>query len=325
MPVCRRVQRTGTATHTISLPKEWVKRQGIKPGAELYIFEEEDGSLSVKTRGEAHSVRSAEINVDEIIEPVHLRRTFLAKYLKGYNVIRIYSKGKGIPSELRSAVIAEVDRLIGVEVTEEKSDEIVVQDFFSHQGLSVEKTMKRAYMLASGMQENAVRAFLYGNEKVARDVIAMDDEVDRLRYLVTRQLNLALSDSGLMRSLGITASDCLEFASLSRCIEGIGDENVKIAENTLKALRKRRALQDSVRAIERRSDDAARIHSGAVKAFFDRDFMLANKMLALREEIADEEAEVVKNEHARMVVESLDRIADYGAEIAELAVDRVKK
>ncbi|MEM0205160.1 MAG: AbrB/MazE/SpoVT family DNA-binding domain-containing protein, partial [Nitrososphaerota archaeon] len=55
----RKLQKVGTATLTVSLPKKWVLKKGLKPGDRVTLIENEDGSL----RLDVGDVKTAEETV----------------------------------------------------------------------------------------------------------------------------------------------------------------------------------------------------------------------------------------------------------------------
>jgi len=320
----RRVQLTGSSTFTVSLPKEWAVRNGIRAGSELYMDEEGDGSLRVSPWEAKNSGEEALIDLHVHHSQREVQRIFLAAYISGYNKVRFRGTG-AIPAELRKVIIGEVDRLIGLEVVEESQTEIIVQDFFSQSELSIEKTLKRAYMIASGMHEEAVRALANGDLELAESVQKRDDEVDRLRFLILRQANLALKNSGLLRMLGIKATDCLDYVAVSRCIEGIADNAARIAGNANKAKNDANIIRQLVHA----SEEARGLHEEAFRAFFSRDLGKANRVIEVNQELEAKLGTLAKRVQGAgeafrlaVVMSSISRICDYGAEIAEIVIDR---
>lgn len=323
----RRVQLTGASTFTLSLPKEWASRNGVQAGTELFIFEEGDGSLRVRKQGgDGDGGRTADIAMQDYSSESELRRIFLAAYVGGFDAIRLKSE-KPISSQQRKAIVSEVDRLIGLEVIEESPEEILVQDFFSQKELSIEKTLKRAYMIASGMQEEAVKALVEGDAELAESVCKRDDEVDRLHFLILRQLNLALNSSSVLQALKIKANDCLYYSEVARCVEGIADSAFGIAENIGGA----KINGEGMKQIAKASADVSKIHERSLKSFFSRDLAEANRLIdeaaLLRKRIIDLAKKFQLSKEALrlgIALTNIARIVDYGEDIAEITIDRGK-
>ncbi|MBI3588248.1 phosphate uptake regulator PhoU [Candidatus Micrarchaeota archaeon] len=327
--VRRKVQRTGTSTLAVSLPKAWAKKYGIRQGAELFIRENGDGMLSLSpTDLSAASQPKTDLCVDDYKDIDSLRRKFLAAYLNGFTIIRLHSKGK-FPSNMRRAIIEEAHKLIGVEATEETPTTLVVQDFFSHEGLSVEKTLRRAHLLASGMCEDLLGALSSGDRRAAAVVIARDDEVDRLRFLLLRQLNLALNDSALLAALNLNTRQCVNYATVVIDLERVADKITKIAKYYAELPSKEsEATKELFKKLLELNRKVYALYSNAVKAFLGRDAALANAVIREKDGLFFARVEFDKGFAAHkapyqysVMLDSLMEIAEHCAEISEIAID----
>ncbi len=322
----RRVQLTGTSTLTVSLPKAWATRNGVVPRDEILVSEEKDGSLSLRLRRTAERPRTAELGIDAFSDDTHLARAFLAKYLAGYDIVRVTS-GSRIPQRTRAAVVAQVDRLIGFEITEETPQSIIAQDFFSHEGLSIEKTLRRAHMIARGMHVDAMEAVLKRDTALAAAVIARDDEADRLRFLIIRQLSLALHNSALLQAFGITAYDSVVFLRVARCLEDMADMAVQIA--TYSGELRAKMPPDVAHGLESLSSAALDAHTAAFSALFSKNTEAANAVIARRAVLEAKREELERALQKRraplqtgLIVEALMRIYAHSTHIAEAVIDR---
>ncbi len=322
----RRVQLTGTSTLSVSLPKDWVKRYRISKGFELSVSEANDGSLIVSAAKAEKKSSEAVLAVSEEDGAEETRRKFLAMYLAGFNVIRVSAQTRFTP-ELRKAVISETRRLIGVEATEESQNEILVQDFFSHEGLSVSKTLNRAHLITSTLYEDLLKALCEDDLKLAENVVSRDDEVDRLRFLLLRQLNLALHDASLLRKLDLTASDCVGYATIVRLVERIADKINKIARLYCDAgSGKKSAALKKINDLNREAFEA---YSASLKSFLARDANAANQVIAKKQEVFKKRNELEKDmlKHAApfqygIILDTVAGIAEDAAEIAETTINQ---
>src|SRR3989449_11158306 len=89
----RRVQMTGGASYTVSLPKDWVREQGLKAGEVVAVLPRADSSLTLGPHEKipATQGKGAEIAVTPTKDQdrEQILRTVVAQYLAGYNMIRI--------------------------------------------------------------------------------------------------------------------------------------------------------------------------------------------------------------------------------------------
>ncbi|MFH0836177.1 MAG: phosphate uptake regulator PhoU [Candidatus Micrarchaeota archaeon] len=318
----RRVQLTGLSTLTVSLPKSWVKRNNVQPGQELFLNEEQDGSVSVRL---SHSPTSKQvtIDVDKFTSANELRRAFLSHYVAGDSVFNFNAETK-IPSEMRKVIADETHRLMGIEIVNESPRNILVQDFFSQEGLSVEKSIKRSCLITNRMFEDVATAVKTSSQKMLSEVIFRDDEVDRLHFLLLRQLNLALRDSSLLRELGLTSVECVYFAILVKNIERSADRVSKIAEYLSEAYKETKKMDPSMLEPLSKSRE---LFSESVDSFLTNDVSKANDLLN-KIHIASKRVRDLKKRKSGseinylLVLDNVASILDHCAEISALTNNR---
>lgn len=316
MRFTRRVQLTGNTTFIVSLPKAWASLNNVKAGSEVYITQEEDGGLKITSSAAPVPVKEAHVILDGREDVGEIRREFISKYLAGYSVIRFNSKDR-LPAENRKAIKAEAARLIGLEVVEEGSREVVVQDFFSTESLSVERAVKRAYALTVSMYEDLIQSL----EKSPRNAVSIsgqDDEVDRVFFLVLRQLGIALENASFLKALSLKSTDCIHYTRLITAIERTADN---IAKQSLEA----KNAEPDKKLVEM-NKEALSVYSDAVKAFFSADKRQANNALDRKLLLAQkcEQAKEKGSPRNNLLVDKVASIAEHSAEIAEIAIDKQK-
>src|SRR3989442_5425811 len=88
----RKLQMTGGASYTVSLPKGWVKEQGLKVGDVVAVMPRSDSSLTLVPHEKLPSGQNR--GAEAVVAPQkeqdkeQILRTVLAQYLAGYDVIR---------------------------------------------------------------------------------------------------------------------------------------------------------------------------------------------------------------------------------------------
>ncbi|MFX0034505.1 MAG: PhoU domain-containing protein [Candidatus Hermodarchaeota archaeon] len=229
----RKVQKTGGSSYIISLPKLWIDKHGIEKNDTLGILSQPDGNLLITPKIDSEEyIKSKVLDVDGITDSNYLFRLLIGMYVMGYTVITIKSSKKFEPS-IRDTVINFTQIAIGPEIVEESNNIIIMKDLLNPKEMPFEKTIRRMYVLAEDMHENAIKAMNSGDKTLAEEVIKRDDEVDRLHWLIGRQSNIVLRDIILCQKMGIILEDISHFQSMSRFLERISDHAVKIAKNVL--------------------------------------------------------------------------------------------
>ncbi|MEM4189932.1 MAG: AbrB/MazE/SpoVT family DNA-binding domain-containing protein, partial [Candidatus Caldarchaeum sp.] len=143
MPYARRVQRVGSGTLTVSLPRRWVEKTGLKPGDVVSIVELSDSALKLETaptKQPQHTVFT--LDVSKVKDSKLLSRLLIGAYLQGFEEINIIG-GEGIPEDMQQAVTATVDVLPGVEIVEHSFRKIVIQSFLDPSRFPVHSIIKR--------------------------------------------------------------------------------------------------------------------------------------------------------------------------------------
>ena len=89
----RKIQKTGSASFTVSLPKSWIRKNSVKQGDIVSIYEEKDQSLRITIDTLKEQKKQAVIDAGEINDEVEVLRRFISYYIGGANkIVLIYKK-----------------------------------------------------------------------------------------------------------------------------------------------------------------------------------------------------------------------------------------
>lgn len=322
----RKVQLTGGTTLIVSLPKSWVNKVNLTVGDEVSLMPQPDGSLSVRTKN-LSEVHHSKVIYIENKDGDNLIREIIGAYIAGYTSIEL--KAPKILSKQRDTVRKTVNMLIGPEIIEETLDKIVLQDILNPAELSVKKSIKRMFMITRSMQENAIRALREKDFDLANDVANRDGEVDKLFLLVSKQFRMVMRDISIADKFDMTMEEHLDMRLASYPLERIGDHANKIC-NMVTQISEREVPVAIMKEIEEANVLSMKIVEDAIEALFKRNINLANTTFVRRSELAsrivklEEEAIKLDSEVAvplGIILDSLDRVADYGCNIAEIAIN----
>jgi len=322
----RRVQVTRGGTFFISLPKDWAERNGLKRSSVVATTVTADGKLIIDPR---YDVERAPSTV--VIKPsAYLEREIIGKYLLGYDVIKIEAKDR-ISYEERERIRQTSSRLIGLEIIEENHAKIILQCLLEHSALPPAKILRREHSISLSMHRDAVTALVEGDLQLAKSVIARDNEVDRLYFLLVRILRTIIQNPSLSEKLSIYPIDCLDYRLAASLIESIGDQSAQIAEYVIQL----KGLKLSGEVSERLLKLHKAIHESqeeAVASFLSRNIRMADSVRA-KKEVFDklyQEAETSLNAqpseitpHLLSVVSLMSRIYENSVDISDLTMPRV--
>ncbi|MFX1394248.1 MAG: phosphate uptake regulator PhoU [Promethearchaeota archaeon] len=332
----RKIQKTGGSSYIISLPIDWIKTHNIDKnykGYNLGIVSQPDGNLLITPNPNSEEIiKTKEIDVDEIDNYNFMFRILIGTYIMGYSKIIIKSSKK-FQSIIRDCINDFTQIAIGPEIIEESSQNILIKDLLNPKEMPFEKTIRRMYILATGMHEDAIETLKTKNKVLAEEVIKRDDDIDRLHWLIGRQSNIAMRDIILCQKMGVTLEDASQFLFFSKFLERIGDHAVKIAEN-IKSLIDQEINTKIIQKISEASKISIKILNHSLDAWLQKDINLANKNIESIKELisACEEISFRPNQNnietsiaISYIVESIRRTGEYAADISELIINKLIK
>lgn len=330
----RRLQHIKGGSFTLSLPKEWVERRKLDRGEEIAVFEEEDGSLRLyPIKTEREEPAEVVLALEDFREVRELEYCIGTYYIQGSNKISITSK-KMIPADVKKRLKLLRVNLPGVEVAEERADEISFHVIVDPAAFSLESLVEKTSSFSLHLQEDAVKSLLDGDVRLAREVIERSKEALRHYRMTIRQVALASFSRAIARKVGVKdCRECVTFALIARDLNRLVYHSSSIASQFLTLNRKSKISREILRIIEEISSIVHEMQRDAVQAFLKRDVKLAiatmGKMSDIRrkektllttilKKVKDADLAVALSHIAR----DLRRIAGYSVAIADDAMNR---
>lgn len=325
----RRVQFTGGSSYVLTLPKEWVDAQKIKKNDPLGIEVQPDGTLTITTAiGREPAQKMKDFDVTEHVEPAYLFRLLIGAYIAGYTTIIIRAKER-LPPFVRTVVRDFTQMTIGQEVIEESDCAITIKDLLNPAEMPFANTIRRMFVIAKAMHEDAITAIRTRNTTLAAEVTARDNDVDRLHWLIARQTNMVLTNTELSKRMGITPVMAVHYYVISRIIERIGDHAERITGNALLVLTKE--IDPEILAkIAKASEIALGIFDRSIVSLFDADMKKAHRNIeslrVLETLCEDLNTPVLDKETSDAIalgaiIGSIRRTGEYSADISENVIN----
>ena len=325
----RKVQITGGSTLIMSLPKEWTRSVGIKQGDYIAIEQLPDNSLRILP---SKLVRKGPYEVEMVVKKdmsrSMLMREFISRYLAGYDIIRVvFQEGAyNLKKVIRDILQRKV---IGMEVIEEKANELIVQCLAKHSDFPVKLAIRRMGNITLFMLNDLISGIKDNNIELLKAIPPRDDNVDKFYIFILRQLKMVML--GLLAPSDIGARDlreCLGIRLVIKSIERIADHVTNSATCMLEVKCRRSDIRDSLVNL---GENVRELYSDAIKAFFNGNSILAHQVADKIVQIKDIESKLVEKVmlltdvkdamYLRLVAESLRRIADYSTDISEITIN----
>jgi phosphate uptake regulator len=331
----RNIQKTGGNSYVVSLPKSWVNDLGLRPKDSVAVLVQPDSSLLIVPRRDIRAVPKSEATLEAApgFDKDTLLRHFISYYLAGYDIIRITMARAdgGTRAFIREGIRR---KLVGVEIIEESSTSILTQCLSGYVELPLKKALERMSIIAAGMLSDSVSALGGGGRDLAAEVIERDDEVDRFYHFLLRQLNIAVRDRSVIQEIGLSSTrDCLGYRLVVKSTERVADHAVAIAAQTenLRAI-----PETSVKKIQELTEQARKVFESSISALVRLDEKLAEQAIARSKEVVQLEGKISGEVLAprmngaqvgatKLMLESIRRAAEYGSDIAEVAIDLTVK
>lgn len=314
---------------TVSLPKQWVTSNNLKPGDAVEIDTPPDGSLTIFVKGgrKKESTKST-VTVERGESQEHLLRKLIGAYLSGASTIEVRSKDRmdlGIKHEVKDFT----RMVIGPEIIEETATTVVMLDLSDPVELPQRKCVRRMHLIVESMHRDAMVAYTDGDEELARDVMDRDQDIDRLYWMTVKQNNLVQIDRSLADRIGVDVFGSMSLTTVARILERVGDHAERISRQAIgqNGEEMKTSLEEALRGL---SDQALDILSRAVSAFFTHDISSANLVIDQAKQLAKELDSKMphllgkggKDTMSRTaVMNSLERTIMYATDIAEVAIN----
>jgi len=196
----RKLQKVGRSTLSLTLPKEWVDKVSARPGDEVALEINPDGSITIIPGGMEPLPRSASIEIRECSPPGEWFQDMItAAYRNGIETLEIK-----FPPELRETVwellMNACDIVPGMSIVAEGQGKIILQCFTDVSHYSYSRLMWWLSTLIDGLF-----APLTGEEAPLKGYEFRMKEVQQAYNLTARQCFQSLTDKNLASSVGITS------------------------------------------------------------------------------------------------------------------------
>ncbi|MBE0520926.1 MAG: phosphate uptake regulator PhoU [Candidatus Methanoperedenaceae archaeon] len=324
----RKVYISGGSTYVLSLPKKWVNKTGLKAGDSLVVTEQ-GGSLLIETGDVEKEPKVKEIRISQLTSSESLPRMIIAYYLVGYDTLKIILNSKDHLS-YRKNIRKILDFLVGVEIVEDTNEAMTLEIMVDYKRMMTAQILQRMYSIIRSMLLDMGKAMENMDTALAKDVIVREREVDRLYFLVVRQLKSAVEYQQVAEKLGIkNQKDCLGYRIAVKVLERISDHIENIANSYIELLE----TGDEVRFEDfiKLNNRIVVIFEKAFNSLFTRNYIMAETIFQNINEIKNTGPDFTnqllspKNIQSailmKAMLDSLERIESYSSDLAEIAIN----
>jgi phosphate uptake regulator len=278
----RKVQTTRTGTFLVTIPKEWVSKMGLTKGG-LLSLELEGGDVVVSPVNARSSTQARPLDIDKVKDRKMLELSIGASYIQGHDITEIVSRGKVLPEE-KKWIREAVDNLVGVEVAEEYSDRVVLQNLVDPRMFDLDKTMRKFSESSLAVLRDAVSGLSTGDKDLAQDAFERGYQSTKVYRLLMRLAFQILRNRKLRDEMKLYTVDNLVVRMLA--IKDLGRSayySYRVAQHATEA--EGRVDAGAIRAVKKMSAVTVRMQEGAFEAFVKKDLGLASAVIDQMDEV----------------------------------------
>ncbi len=202
----RKIVRHGPSSLTISLPLNWLKKNGLKNGNEVKIFEN-NSELIIRGKGEREKKR---MTLD-LCERRFTTRLFVMPYIRGYDLIKIKFKSY----EILERIQKNIGLMFGFEIVQEEENSCLIKNVAESKSQEFEIIFSRMFNVCTHMLDELANYIIKEDKKALEKIPLIERSMTRLDLLCRRMINLGIWGSE-QKKAGSTYS-------IVRTLEGLGD------------------------------------------------------------------------------------------------------
>lgn len=332
----RKIMSLGRSSLVVSLPKHWIKLNELKQGDSVSVAINRDRSLVVfpglrKERGPSKIT----LHVDPDEREISIVRRIIASYLNGYSDIKVVSKKFFTVAQQKA--ISSIVRMLYMRIMEADTKEMQIVTLIDEAKASVQTGINRMYLISSYMCRDVLVALKNQDEALARSVYTLDDEVDHFSFFLLRLLRRAAVEPTLAGQLAVEPIDCLDYQTLIHRIEQVADQAANIAKHIIMlAGRGRKISEPLLEQMHVAGCAALASYDKAVNSLSLNDLSCSSEVIESQSKIETLDQDIAtlafSKEKSTEVIcaccsirDSIKRIVEYAADIAEITINRSHK
>ncbi|MBC8437918.1 MAG: phosphate uptake regulator PhoU [Euryarchaeota archaeon] len=224
----RKLQLTGGATYTLSLPKSWVELNNLESSSGVLIDWRQSGALRLTPSSGFHSPKRKITFVCEDLPPGSIFDHLVGAYLSGATTIDIRTREK-LGRGLRRTIRRFLKSTRGFEISEEDDKRMILISLLSASELPLRASLNRMYQQLTSLMRDIDDVLHGGDIELIEDHEEREQEIDSMRLLIERQVAALLDSYKIAEALELGRREAVEFANLSRTLERMADHANQIA------------------------------------------------------------------------------------------------
>ncbi len=219
----RKIQLVAGTTYSLSLPKDWVRKNNLKEKNQVEVYEKADRSLIISPNTiEEKALKEISLNIDEYVQ--NIDQVMFAVYYLGVETITVFSKSE-ITKDAKTKVRRTLSHMSGAEIAFEDKKKIQIRVLIDKSKVDIKQILYRIVLIIDLSITNILEHF------DIEEIRMNEYEIDRLYHLIAKIISTSLIDSKVLLSSNIkNASLIPSYFLMSKKLENIADNIMYLSE-----------------------------------------------------------------------------------------------
>lgn len=243
----RKLQQVGSSTLAVTLPVDWVEKQGLTKGDEVVVQRDESGgSLLVVPNDPHENEQTVEIDADEF-SPEQFRQVLLTQYILGRHQLTVTST-EGLSNEQFNVIIELEQQLMGFGVVEQTQNRVVVRCSVAVKEFDIQDLLERLARTEAGIRAGAVSAALGEGDGIAD---RQEQQLWRLFCLFLRLIFTTYRNPRLNEAVGIdTGFPLLGYRSVATDLIMMAGSSCQLIDSEIQSQLDRQEAEELADAVD---------------------------------------------------------------------------
>jgi len=219
----RKVIGFGDSSYVVSLPKEWVVKNGIKKGDVMSVSDDDEVTLKLTPQNVVPKKTPSDIKI-EFKNIKYLKSQLVYTYVSNYDTITITG------SELSKYIIDirnEVKNFVALELIQYGDKSVILKDYLDIRNISVYDTIRRIDRIIISMAEgvgNMMQTYKLDNYE---EIKSKEGDINKLSNLIFKILKRSFNpvDRNILK---LTLDDIFYYWELTLFLEKFADQIKRI-------------------------------------------------------------------------------------------------
>ena len=219
----RKIQLIAGTTYSVSLPKEWVRKNNLKEKNEILFYEKNDRTLVISPYAiEGKKLNEISLDIDKYISAID--QILFAVYYLGIENISLFSK-KELTKDVKSRIRKTITYMSGTEINYEDKQKITIKVLLDKSKVEIFQVLYRISLIIESSILNILEQLNINEIRIN------ENEIDRLYHLITKIISLSIIDSNILNSSKIKNVSLIPaYFLISKRLENIGDNINHLSE-----------------------------------------------------------------------------------------------